>query len=76
LDKALKEFLKAVNLEPNDPELYYELGKIYHQKSKVDKKNIGKAVFYYEKYLYLGGKEEAEVKESLKLLKKKDHKVL
>lgn len=76
VDKALTEFLKAVELEPEDPESYYELGKIYHQKSKIDKKNVKKAIFYYERYLYLGGREEAEVKESLKELNKKNHKVL
>lgn len=27
------------------------------------------AIFYYEKYVYLGGKEEVEVKELLKSLK-------
>lgn len=76
VDKALTEFLKAVELEPEDPESYYELGKIYHQKSKIDKKNVKKAISYYERYLYLGGREEAEVKESLKELNKKNHKVL
>jgi len=76
VDKALEEFLKAVDLEPNDPDSYLELGKIYHQKSEIDKKNIGKAVFYYKKYLYLGGKEEAKVKESLKELRKKNFNVL
>ncbi len=55
---------------------YYELGKIYHQKSEINKKNGEEAIFYYEKYLYLGGKEEAKVKESLKALKKKSYKVL
>lgn len=76
VDKALSQFLEAVELEPEDPESYYELGKIYHQKSEIDKKNVEKAISYYEKYLYLGGKEETEVKESLKALRKKNHKVL
>lgn len=64
-DKAKEEFEKAIELEPSDPEPYYELGKMYQAK-----KDIEKAIFYYEKYLYLGGKKEAEVKELLKSLKK------
>ena len=68
-DKALKEFKKAIELEPDDPEPYYELGKIYHSKSGQNEKYIEKAVFYYEKYLYLGGEKEKEVKELLKSLK-------
>lgn len=71
VDKALAEFLKAVELEPEDPEAYYELGKIYHKKSHQNKDQRKKAISYYEKYLYLGGKEEAEVKKALKVLKKK-----
>jgi len=63
-DKAKEEFEKAIELEPSDPEPYYELGKMYQAK-----KDIEKAIFYYEKYLYLGGKKEAEVKELLKSLK-------
>jgi len=76
VDKALEEFLKAVDLEPNDPDSYLELGKIYQQKSKINRKYVEKAILYYEKYLYLGGREEAEVKESLRTLKKKVSKVL
>ena len=67
--KALKEFEKAIELEPSDPEPYYELGKIYQDKSVQDEKYVRKAIFYYEKYLYLGGEKEKEVKELLKLLK-------
>ena len=63
-NKALEEFKKAIELEPSDPNPYYELGKIYQAK-----KETKKAIFYYEKYLYLGGKKEAEVKELLKSLK-------
>lgn len=68
-DKALKEFKKAIELEPDDPEPYYELGKIYHAKSESNEKYVREAIFYYEKYIYLGGKEEKEVKELLKSLK-------
>jgi len=68
-DKALKEFEKAMKLEPGDPEPYYELGRIYQAKSDLDEKHIRKAIFYYEKYLYLGGEKEKEVKRFLKSLK-------
>ncbi len=68
-EKALKEFKKAIKLEPDDPELYYELGNIYNKKSEQNEKYVRKAVFYYEKYLYLGGEKEEEVKELLKPLK-------
>ncbi len=68
-EKALKEFKKAIKLEPYDPEPYYELGNIYNKKSEQNEKYVRKAVFYYEKYLYLGGRKEEEVKELLKPLK-------
>mgnify|MGYP001041897567 CR=1 FL=1 len=66
LDKAGEELEEAIKIEEGDQESLYSLGKIYQAKN--DKK---KAIFYFEKYLYLGGKEEAEVKEILKQLKKK-----
>lgn len=65
-EEAIKDFEKAVDLEPGDPQPYYELGKLYLLKS--DKK---KAIFYLDKYLYLGGKEETEVKKILKSLREK-----
>jgi len=64
-DKALEEFEKAIELDPSDPEPYFELGKMY-----LAKEDVKKAIFYYEKYLYLGGKKESEVQEVLKSLKK------
>ncbi|NIO49752.1 MAG: tetratricopeptide repeat protein [Candidatus Aminicenantes bacterium] len=70
-DKALDDFQRAIELEPSDPELYYELGKIYQAKSEHDKKYIEKAIYYYEKYIYFGKDKEQEVKELLKKLKKK-----
>lgn len=70
-DKALEEFLRAVELEPDDPDSHYALGKIYHAKSELNERYIRKAISYYERCLYLGGKKEAEVKESLRSLKKK-----
>lgn len=69
-EKALKEFERALKLEPEDPEPYYEIGKIYEEKSKYEEKYFRKAVSYYERYLYLGGEKEAEVKERLKALKR------
>lgn len=60
--KALEEFKKAIELEPADPEPYYEIGKIYYQQ-----KDTEKATFYFDKYLYLGGKKE-KVEEILKKL--------
>ncbi len=68
-EKALKEFKKAIKLESDDPEPYYELGNIYNKKSEQNEKYVRKAVFYYERYLYLGGEKEEEVKELLKSLK-------
>ena len=68
-DRALKEFEKAVNLEPDDPDPYYGIGKIYHKKTIQNEKYLRKAVFYFEKYLYLGGKKEKEVRELLNSLK-------
>jgi len=65
-DKALEAFKAAMELDPSDPRLYFEVGKLYQSK-----KDIKKAIFYYEKYLYLGGKEEKKVKELLRSLKKK-----
>jgi len=68
-DKALKEFERALKLEPEDPEPYYEIGKIYEEKSEHEEKYVRKAISYYERYLYLGGEKEAEIKERLKSLK-------
>ena len=66
LDQALYEFEKAIELEPGEQESYYNLGKIC-----LTKKDKEKAIYYFEKYLYFGGKEEAEVKEILRSLKGK-----
>lgn len=69
-DKALKEFKKAIGLEPSDPEPYYEIGKIYHAKSVQNEIYVRQAIYYYEKYMRLGKEKEAEVKELLKSLKR------
>ncbi len=63
-EKALEEFEKANEIEPDDLEPYFEIGKIYHEL-----KETAKAQFYFNRYLYLGGKEE-KVKEILKSQKK------
>ncbi len=68
-DKALKEFERAIKLEPEDPESYYEIGKIYEERSEQDEKYLRRAISCYKRYLYLGGEKEAEVKERLKSLK-------
>jgi len=59
-EKALEEFKKAIELEPEYPDSYFEIGTIYYEM-----KDIEKATFYFDKYLYLGGKEE-KVNEILK----------
>jgi len=64
-----KEFEKAIKLEPDDPEPYYGMGKIYYRTAKQNEKYVRKAVFYFEKYLYLGGEKEKEVRELLEFLK-------
>lgn len=71
-EKALKEFEKAIELEPDDPECYYVLGKLYQKKSKRNEKYVKKSIFCYEKYLYLGGEKEEEVKQILKSLKQSE----
>ena len=68
-EKALEEFERAIKLEPSDPEPYYELGRIYQKREEFKK-----AIFCFEKYLYLGGKKEPEVKGYLILMKNKNKK--
>ena len=68
-DKALKEFENAIELEPDDPEPYYGIGKIYYEKTKQNETYLRKAISYLEKYLYLGGEKQKEVRELLKGLK-------
>jgi subtilisin family serine protease len=64
-EKALEEFLKAIELEPWIAELYFEVGKIYSKKGEKKK-----AVSYLEKYFIFGGRKEA-AKELLDLLRNK-----
>ncbi len=67
-EKALEEFLKAIELEPWVFELYFEVGKIYSEKGEKKK-----AISYLEKYFIFGGSEEA-ARELLESLKKKQAK--
>jgi hypothetical protein len=48
---------------------YYGIGKVYYKKSKQHEKYVREAVFYFEKYFYLGGEKEKEVRELLEFLK-------
>ncbi len=64
-EKALEEFLKAIELEPWDFELYFEVGKIYSEKGEKKK-----AISYLEKYFIFGGREEP-AKELLESLRQK-----
>ena len=65
IDKAIKVYEKAIKLEPGYPEPYFELGKIY-----LNKKDYNRALFYLEKYIYLGGKDN-EAKKIVNELKNK-----
>jgi tetratricopeptide (TPR) repeat protein len=67
IDKAIIEFKEACALDPHNPKPFYKLGKISQRIGDKEK-----AMYYYEKYLYLGGKEEEEVKKILKSLRKKE----
>ena len=67
-EKALEEFIIAIELVPEDADLHFEVGKIY-----IELKNSEKANYHFEKYLYLCGKEE-NVKKILK--SKKGEKAL
>ncbi len=66
-DKALENYQKALELEINNSELHYEIGKIYIMKDRIPE-----AKKYFDRYLYLGGEQEAEVKQLLETLKPKN----
>jgi len=68
-EEALNEFQLALKLEPNEPEPHYEIGKIYQKMSEENEEYVAKAIFYYEKYLYLGGKKEQKARRLLESLK-------
>jgi tetratricopeptide (TPR) repeat protein len=61
---ALEEFKEAAGLVPHEPDLYYEMGRIYMRLRERER-----AVACFEKYLNLGGKKESEVRGYLRVLK-------
>ncbi|MEW6455363.1 MAG: tetratricopeptide repeat protein [Acidobacteriota bacterium] len=63
LEKAIKNYNKALGIFPTDADCYYELGKLYLKIG--DKQN---AIKYLKKYLEYGTEKEKEVKELLKKL--------
>jgi len=64
IGEAIKEYQEAVKIEPNNPEAYFELGRIY-----FDSKDLEKARFYLEKHISLGGKNQERAKKLLDSLK-------
>ncbi len=67
-EKALEEFLKAIEQEPWVVNFYFEVAKIYNKKGEKKK-----AFSYLEKYFIFGGREEA-AKELLDVLRQKQGK--
>jgi tetratricopeptide (TPR) repeat protein len=63
-DKALEQYQFALDLDPDQAEPHYELGKIY-----FEKKDLERAKEHFEKYLYLGGEREEEVQDLLNKIK-------
>ena len=55
----------ALDLDADQSELRYELGKTY-----LEKDDVAKAKVHFEKYLYLGGEKENEVRDLLDRIKK------
>jgi Flp pilus assembly protein TadD len=54
LDEAEKEYEAAVSLKPALAEAHYNLGLFY----ELQRKDVGKALAQYRKYLELGGTDE------------------
>jgi len=65
-EDAVREYEKAVKIEPNNPEAYFELGRIYW-----DKKSWEKAKFYLEKHIDLGGHNQEKARKLLNSLRNK-----
>ena len=65
-DKALEQFLMALDLDADQSELHYELGKTY-----LEKEDVARAKVHFEKYLFLGGEKEKEVQDLLDKIKDK-----
>jgi tetratricopeptide (TPR) repeat protein len=64
-EKALQEFVAALEYVPNDSECYYYLGKIHHEMG-----NTEKAISNLERCVYLGTKWEKEAADILEKIKK------
>lgn len=64
VEKAIKEYERAVKREPNNPEAYFELGRIY-----FDKKSWEKAKLYLEKHIKLGGHNQKKAQKMLSSIK-------
>ena len=65
IEKAVKEYERAVTREPNNPEAYFELGRIYFGNN--DREN---AKFHLGKHIELGGNNQKKAQEMLDSLKK------
>jgi len=65
VEKAVKEYERAVQREPNNPEAYFDLGRIYFEKNVREK-----AKYYLEKHIELGGNSQKEAQEMLNSFKK------
>jgi len=63
IKEAITEHERAVKLEPNNPEAYFELGRIY-----FNQKSWEKAKFYLKKHIDLGGQNQEEARRLLKSL--------
>jgi tetratricopeptide (TPR) repeat protein len=66
-DKAMEEFQRALELDPDQAEPHYELGKI-----SLEKNDVEKAKNHFDKYLYLGGEREKEVRDLLDKIKNEE----
>lgn len=60
---AIRENEKAMKLDPNNPEAYFELGRIYFNTESWEK-----AKFYLKKHIDLGGQNQEEARRLLKSL--------
>jgi tetratricopeptide (TPR) repeat protein len=64
MEKAAKEYEKAVQIEPKFPQAYFELGRLYYHKGVTEK-----AKYYLGKHISLGGKKQKEAKKMLDSLR-------
>jgi tetratricopeptide (TPR) repeat protein len=65
VEKAIEEYERAEMREPNNPEAYFKLGKIYFEKNVREK-----AKYHLGKHIELGGKNQREAQEMLDSFKK------